>query len=421
MEARGKRSRIQAFLLLTAVVTLGAAAVTACGGSSSPAKPQSSGQPSSHSSTTDGQPSGGKTSDAPATQAAADPALIVINPASNTTAADPASPLQVSVAHGKLTAVTAQISGGGAVAGALDAAATSWTSSAPLGTNHTFGVTVTAIGDDGKTQTATSNFSTLKPASTFIGTYFPDAGDTVGVGQPVSIRFNKPIADKAAVEKQLTVEANPPVTGSWYWYDSQRVDYRPEHYWASGTKVTLHMRLDGVKSGTSYGTQTRDATFTVGRSVVANADMNTKRMSVTVDGKTTVLKISGGKPGFATWNGTMVVLEKFQDIPMDSKTVNIFGPEAYDLAHVYWAVRLTPSGTFTHAAPWNDGKFGLVNGSHGCIGMSTSDAEWFYNQVNVGDPVTVVNSQEKTVKTDNGYGDWNISWADWTAGSAVKH
>ena len=50
--------------------------------------------------------------------------------------------------------------------------------------------------------------------------------------------------------------------------------------------------------------------------------------------------------------------------------------------------------------------------------MSTSDAEWFYNQVIPGDPVTVVDSKD-TVRADNGFGDWNLSWADWTAGSAL--
>jgi len=85
---------------------------------------------------------------------------------------------------------------------------------------------------------------------------------------------------------------------------------------------------------------------------------------------------------------------------------------------VKWDVQLTPSGTYAHAAPWNEGKFGVVNGSHGCIGMSTSDAKWFYDQVRLGDPVTVVNSVD-TVATNNGYGGWNVGWATWQQGSAL--
>jgi len=388
-----------------------------CGGGGSTRSAPPLGSPGSRTPASPNPSGGSQPSAAPAAGGAA---VVVITPAMNTSQVDPASQISVSVAHGKLTSVTAQLSGGAAVSGTLAADASSWTSAQPVGVGHTYGVTATATGDDGKQQTVTSTFSTAQPASLFVGTYKPDNGATVGVAQPVSITFDKPIADKAAVEQQLTVTADPPVSGSWHWFGSQRVDYRPQQYWAPGTKVSLKMRLDGVKSGSSYGKQNRDASFTVGRSLVATMDVNTHMMTVVADGKTTALPVSSGKPGFETWNGTMVVLEKMQDIRMDSTTVGIFGVNAYDIPDVYWDVRLTPSGTFVHAAPWNVGKFGHVNGSHGCIGMSTSDAQWFFNQVIPGDPVTVVNSKD-TVRADNGYGDWNLSWADWTAGSAVQH
>ncbi|NUR31726.1 MAG: L,D-transpeptidase [Catenulispora sp.] len=404
---------------MTAAVTL--AAGCGGGGSGSKASKTSGGNPSSGSTSPASGGSSGSSSSDPAPSTSSSPssaAVVVIKPAANTSDADPASQIQVSVAKGKLTSVTAQLSGGDAVAGTLDASGASWTSNSPVGVGHTYLVTAVATGEDGKQQTATSQFTTAKPAGLFVGTYTPDNGTTFGIAQPVSVTFDKPIADKAAVEKQLTVTADPPVDGAWHWFNAQRVDWRPEKYWAPGTKVTLHMRLDGVKSGSLYGKQNRDATFTIGRALVATMDVNTKKMTVATGGKTTTLLTSSGKPGFETWNGTMVVLEKQQDIHMDSTTVKIFGVNAYDIPHVYWDVRLTPSGTFVHGAPWNEGKFGKVNGSHGCIGLSSSDAEWFFNQVIPGDPVTVVNSKD-TVKADNGFGDWNLSWADWTAGSAL--
>lgn len=348
------------------------------------------------------------------------PALVVIKPAANSSDVDPASQIQVSVANGKLTSVTAQLSGGSAVDGTLDPSGASWTSANPVGLGHTYKVTAVAVGEDGKQQAATSQFTTGTPGDTYAGTYTPDPGTTYGVAQPVSITFDKPIPDRTAVERRLTVTSDPPVTGSWHWFGTERVDFRPQQYWAPGTKVTLHMRLDGVKSGSLYGRQNRDVTFTIGRSLVATMDAGAHKMTVTTGGKTTTLLTSSGKPGFETWNGTMVVLEKDRDIRMNSSTVGIFGVQAYDIPDVYWDVRLTPSGTFVHAAPWNEGKFGKVNGSHGCIGLSTSDAEWFFNQVIPGDPVTVVNSKD-TVRADNGFGDWNLSWSDWIAGSALPH
>lgn len=415
--------RLQKLAVAAAVAGLTAA----CGGGGSSSKttavaPVGNGSSASSSASSPGGGSQNSAPSAPSSSSSAltSPALLVIKPAANSSGVDPSSPIAVSVANGKLTSVTAQLSDGDAVAGTLDPSGASWTSANPVGIGHTYKVTAVAVGDDGKQQTATSQFTTSTPGNTYAGTYTPDPGTTYGVAQPVSITFDKPIPDKAAVEKQLTVTSDPPVAGSWHWFGSERVDFRPQQYWAPGTKVTLHMRLDGVKSGSLYGKQNRDVAFTIGRSLIATMNAATKRMTVTTGGKTTTLLTSSGKPGFETWNGTMVVLEKDQDIRMNSSTVGIFGVNAYDIPDVYWDVRLTPSGTFVHAAPWNAGKFGNVNGSHGCVGLSTSDAEWFFNQVIPGDPVTVVNSKD-TVRADNGFGDWNLSWSAWIAGSALPH
>ncbi|MFF8378450.1 L,D-transpeptidase [Streptomyces sp. NPDC015661] len=80
---------------------------------------------------------------------------------------------------------------------------------------------------------------------------------------------------------------------------------------------------------------------------------------------------------------------------------------------------LADDGTYAHVAPWNEGRFGRVNASHGCIGMSDADAKWFYDRMNYGDPVTVVDSLD-TVATDNGYGAWNVDWTTWRKGSTLS-
>lgn len=200
-----------------------------------------------------------------------------------------------------------------------------------------------------------------------------------------------------------------------------RVDYRPKEYWKPGTDVTLRMDLAGVDAGGGvYGTQQREVNFRIGDAVTSTVDVEKKTMTVAKNGKVLrTLNVSTGKKDFETWNGTMVVLSKVPSIRMNSATVGIFGPEAYDMEDVKWDVQLTPSGTYAHAAPWNEGKFGRVNASHGCIGMSTEDAKWFFDQVNPGDPVTVVNSVD-TVAVNNGYGDWNVDWAAWKEGSALS-
>ena len=56
---------------------------------------------------------------------------------------------------------------------------------------------------------------------------------------------------------------------------------------------------------------------------------------------------------------------------------------------VDYAVRITSRGLFVHSAPWAVNSMGLENVSHGCISLSPADAEWYFNKVNIGDPVIV--------------------------------
>ncbi|MEZ5161957.1 MAG: hypothetical protein R2709_15120 [Marmoricola sp.] len=47
--------------------------------------------------------------------------------------------------------------------------------------------------------------------------------------------------------------------------------------------------------------------------------------------------------------------------------------------------------------------------------MSTSNAGWLYGQTIIGDPVIYTGSNRPMTLT-NGYGDWNVSFADYIAG-----
>lgn len=351
-------------------------------------------------------------------------AAIVVQPGADSEKVPVSRQVTVRAQGGSLASVEVSSPGPGKLSGTWSKDKSVWTSTTPLAPGATY--TVKAKGESSGVSgvNKTTSFTTEAAKNTFVGEYYPDKGTKVGVAMPVSITFNKPIHDKAAVERKLKVTASPAVEGAWSWMKDRdgkdRIDYRPEKYWKSGTAVTLRMDLAGVDaSGGVYGTQQRVVNFTIGDAVTSTVDVKKKTMTVAKHGKTLrTLKVSTGKKDFETWNGTMVVLSKVPTIRMNSDSVGIFGPEAYDLGSVKWDVQLTPSGTYAHAAPWNEGKFGVVNGSHGCIGMSTSDAKWFYDQVHLGDPVTVVNSVD-TVATNNGYGDWNVDWATWQKGSAL--
>jgi lipoprotein-anchoring transpeptidase ErfK/SrfK len=83
-------------------------------------------------------------------------------------------------------------------------------------------------------------------------------------------------------------------------------------------------------------------------------------------------------------------------VVMDSSSVGIpvDDPDGYVLT-VDYAIRFTSRGLFVHSAPWAVNSLGYENVSHGCISLSPEDAEWYYNTVNVGDPVIV---QENSIE-----------------------
>jgi hypothetical protein len=81
-------------------------------------------------------------------------------------------------------------------------------------------------------------------------------------------------------------------------------------------------------------------------------------------------------------------------------------------------MRVTYSGEFVHAAPWSVGSQGYANVSHGCTGMSTENAGWLYAMSRRGDVVEYTGS-DRPMTLDNGYGDWNESFAKYAESSAL--
>ena len=122
------------------------------------------------------------------------------------------------------------------------------------------------------------------------------------------------------------------------------------------------------------------------------------------------IPITTGKPGFTTRSGTKVIIEKFRAKRMNSETVGIAqgSPDAYDIDNVEYAMRVTYSGEFIHAAPWSVGSQGYANVSHGCTGMCTDNAGWLYSISKRGDVVEYTGT-DRYMTLDNGYGDWNLA------------
>ncbi|MFF4322512.1 Ig-like domain-containing protein [Streptomyces sp. NPDC001568] len=331
--------------------------------------------------------------------------------------------LKITSTGGKLTTVTVADTKGNAVEGKLAADGASWEPNRHLASATEYKVHAVAKDEAGRESAKDTTFSTLTPVNTFVGHYTPEDGSTVGVGMPVSINFTRGITNPEAVEKAITVTAEPSVPVEGHWFGNDRLDFRPEKYWAAGTKVTVKLALDGVEGRPGvYGKQTRTVTFTVGRSQVTTVDAEAKQMEVVRDGQ--VLKnipITAGAPATTTYNGQMVISEKYKVTRMNGATVG-FGGE-YDISDVPHAMRLSQSGTFVHGNYWaSSGTFGSENVSHGCVGLrdvrgagdDSTPAAWFFNESLIGDVVVVKNSKDKQIAPDNGLNGWNMDWAEWT-------
>lgn len=343
--------------------------------------------------------------------------------------ADPNKPLEVSVKDdgSRITDVTATDAAGRFVRGELSADGLRWHSTAGLAAGAHYTVRVSTENSDGHPGRKVLGFDTTPAGAGMHVAFGPDAG-TYGVGQPVTAELSVPVKDpvgRAAVEANLHVTSVPQAApGSWYWVDDRTLHYRPTSYWPTHATITVKSTLTGVriKDGL-YGGADKPLTLHTGDRIEARTDAGTHQMTFKDDGK--VLKtipITTGKPGFDTRNGIKVVLGKEQFVRMQSESIGIAAgsSDSYDLP-VYWATRVTWSGEYVHAAPWSEGSQGYANVSHGCTGMSTENAEWFFDHVRQGDLVQVVNSQGPMMTPfDNGFGDWNLTTAQWKQGSALS-
>ncbi len=414
--ARSRRRR-RTGLAAVAVVLGGAVALTACGGSGS----------DKGAAATDK----GKTQadvDAAAADVSSD-AKIAITPKTGTSNASISSGTKIAVTDGKLTAVAmTEVVSGKAVKGAIATDGTSWKPDASLDRGKKYKVAATAQDAKGRVVTETSTFGTVSASNSFIGYFTPEDGSTVGVGMPVSIKFDKAVTNKKAVESAIKVASSSGQTVVGHWFDSTRLDFRPQEYWKAGSNVSVKLKLDGVEGSNGvYGVQNKDVNFTVGRSQVSTVDATTKTMTVVRDGKTIkTIPISAGSADHPTYNGQMVISEKYKQTRMNGDSVGFKGE--YDIADVPHAMRLSSSGTFIHGNYWgNKSIFGSANTSHGCIGLSDAKGAndpdtlgaWFFDQSLIGDVVVMKNSPDKTIKPDNGLNGWNMTWSAWTAGSAL--
>ncbi len=231
------------------------------------------------------------------------------------------------------------------------------------------------------------------PLSSDIESILPTGTAAVGVAHPVMLTFKRPVANRDAAERAIGLTSSPARTGKYEWLDDKVVQWVPDQYWPAHSTISL-----------SVGGMPLE--FKTGPKVVGVASISDHTFTVTIDGETPldmpsphhlphlgepgVLLASMGRPEYATPVGNYTVLGKERSVTMDSSSVGIpvESPDGY-LTDVEYAVRFTRRGLFVHSAPWAVESMGFENTSHGCISLAPAAAEWYFNTVNVGDPVIV--------------------------------
>ena len=269
------------------------------------------------------------------------------------------------------------------------------------------GIAVTAVaGPTGVRLAATS----LSHGYFAIASVLPSRGEVVGVAHPVVVTFSGPVADRHAAERAIAVKSAPAMSGKFEWLDNNVVQWVPDRFWPAHSTVAL-----------SVGGLPTD--FETGAVVLGVADISKHTFTVSIDGvqaappprlpaphhrphwgEEGVMPASMGRPSFPTPVGSYAVMSKDRSVIMDSSSVGIpvDDPEGYRLT-VDYAVRFSGHGLYVHSAPWAVPSMGVENVSHGCISLSPADAEWYFDNVKIGDPVIVqegVPIEEKTVDPD---------------------
>ena len=262
-----------------------------------------------------------------------------------------------------------------------------------------FRYVLAAIGVAASVVAAPANVSPAAANQSYrfaIASVLPTRGEVVGVAHPVVVTFSAPVADRHAAEGAIEVKSAPAMTGKFEWLDNEVVQWVPDRFWPAHSIVALSLgRLP--------------TEFETGPAVIGVASISEHTFTVKIDGvkagppaalpaphhrphwgEEGVMPASMGRPEYPTPVGSYTVLSKERSVIMDSSSVGIpiTDPDGY-LLTVDYAVRITSAGVFVHSAPWAVNSLGFQNVSHGCISLSPEDAEWYYNTVNVGDPVIV--------------------------------
>jgi lipoprotein-anchoring transpeptidase ErfK/SrfK len=339
-------------------------------------------------------------------------------PAKGAKQVNPAAPVSLKVSNGTIERVTLTSTSGTSVEGRIDAAGTGWSASGPLEFNTAYSYTYVVKDSAGRETSTTQSFSTVSSSHEADAAIYPLDGMKVGVGQPLQIIFSEPVLNRDAVEKAIKVSSSAGQVGAFHWYSDKMVRYRAENFWAANSTITMDMQLFGVDLGNGQiANFNKKVNVAIGDKKVAVADATAHTFTLSVnDQPVKTLPVSMGDKRFPSARGYGVLMEKKRYDHFRAASIGLKpgDPAYYGEEDVEYTIRLTLSGAYLHQAL--DSAFpyiGNTNVSHGCIGFLPDGAAWVFDNLGTGDVVQIINTEGDYAAHDDGFGDWNIPWAEY--------
>jgi lipoprotein-anchoring transpeptidase ErfK/SrfK len=250
---------------------------------------------------------------------------------------------------------------------------------------------------------------------------------------PIIAFFSHVIRNAKPLEQATVATVNGKrIRGAWYfersaYYPGYPVEghFRPQHFWPAHSHVFVKIPAKGLSAG---GNLVYDdnltSSWTTGPANIGIVNDATHRLTLRSDGKLYGrFPVSLGAPNTPTFRGIKVIMEQVPKVCMTNTA------HTYYECGIKWDSRLTYTGEYLHAAPWNcighpgctgpSNNIGHADSSNGCTNLLPQDAKRLYHFLRIGDVIEYPNADGPLMTMARGYGDWNVPWSRWQTGGLV--
>jgi lipoprotein-anchoring transpeptidase ErfK/SrfK len=259
-------------------------------------------------------------------------------------------------------------------------------------------------------------------------------GSEYGVGMPIIAFFSRAITNAAPLQQATVATVNGKrIAGAWYFERSAyypgypiQGDFRPKKFWPAHSHVFVKIPAKGLSAGHRMAyDDSLTSSWTTGARHIGVVDDASHTLTITNDGRHYgTFPVSLGAPATPTFRGIKVIMEQLPSVCMTDTR------HTYNECGIKWDSRVTRTGEYLHAAPWNctgapgctgpQNNIGHADSSNGCTNLLPNDALRLYHFLRIGDVIEYPNADGHPMTMNDGYGDWNVPWSQWRSGGSVR-